>query len=284
MTFKKIRFVTDSTCDIPAELVKRHNITVIPCYINYNDGSFSDDGLALVRDQFYKDLPQLRPYPTTSAMSPGLAEEMITSAAREADHVFILTVASKLSGVYNAMRLGASHLPEGSYTLIDSETLTMGLGFQVLIGAEIAESTNDVAQVEDAILRVRRHQQVYAALESLEFLRRSGRVGWAAAGIGTLLQIKPIIGVRDGEVHSISRVRTFARALDELLSQVDKHKPLDRLAIMYASETDAVGLLIDQLTPHVPTQIVLTRITPTIGVHTGPMGIGVTTLSTAWRA
>lgn len=283
MTIKKIRFVSDSTCDLPPEIIEQHHITVIPCFVNYHDRSLADDGVELRRDQFYRDLPNIHPHPTTASISPGLAEEYITNAAQDADHLFILTVASKLSGVYNAMRLGASKLPPDKVTLIDSDSVTMGLGFQVLIGAEVAEKTGDVQAVKDAIDRVRQHQHVYAALETMEYLRRSGRVGWAAASLGTLLQIKPLIGVQDGEVHSISRVRTFARALDELVALVEAQEPLDRLAILYAGETDSVEQLHERLASHVPNEIMIIRITPTIGVHIGPSGVGVTTLSSAWR-
>ncbi|MCK6578534.1 MAG: DegV family protein [Anaerolineae bacterium] len=283
MAIKKIRFVTDSTCDIPAELAAKHHITVVPCYINYGSTSYADDGIAMSREQFYSELPNRRPHPSTAAMSPGQAEEMILNAAKDSDHLFIITVATKLSGVYNVMRLGARKLPEGSYTMIDSNSVTMGLGFQALIGSEVAEATGDVEQVERAVMQVQRNQRVYAALDTLEYLRRGGRVGWTTASIGSLLQIKPIIGVKDGEVYSVTRVRTFSRAIDEMIAQLDKHTPLDRISVMYATETDLVRQLTERLAQLVPNKILITQITPTIGVHIGPTGIGVTVLSSAWR-
>ena len=121
-------------------------------------------------------------------------------------------------------------------TLIDSKSVTLGLGFQVLAGAETAEATGDVDQVQAAIERVRDRAHVYAALETMEFLRRSGRVGWAAAGIGALLQIKPMLEVYDGEVKSGSRVRTFGRAVEELIRLAHEQAPLERLAVLYISD------------------------------------------------
>ncbi|MBK8021389.1 MAG: DegV family protein [Chloroflexi bacterium] len=283
MASKKIRFLCDSTCDLPPELIEQHHVTVVPCFINQGSNSFPDDGTQEFRDGFYRDIPQMRPHPTTAAMSPGLAEEAILAAAKDADHLFIITVATKLSGVYNAMRLGASRLPEGSWTLIDSKSVTMGMGFQVLIGAEVAEATGDIDKVKHAVMQVQQNQRVYAALETLEYLRRGGRVGWTAASLGTLLQIKPIIDVWDGEVHSIARVRTYARAIDEMVDQLEKHKPLDRVAVMYAKATDMVDQLVQRLQPVVPNKILITQITPTIGVHIGPSGLGVTVVSSAWR-
>jgi DegV family protein with EDD domain len=284
MTTKKIRFVTDSTCDLPPEILARYPIDVLPCYINYNNESLADDGVALIREDFYHKMAGMRPpYPTTSAMAPGMAEEVITRAAAQADHVFIISVASTLSGVYNVMRLGASKLPPEKYTLIDSQTTTMGLGFQVWAGAEVAAETGDIDRTREAILRAREHQHVYAALETLEYLRRSGRVGWAAAGIGTMLQIKPLLYVHDGEAASVARVRTFTRVVDELVTRIRKHQPFDKLVLLYAGEEEAVHVLRERLGDIMPDQVWTIRITPVIGVHIGPKSVGAVALSSAWR-
>jgi DegV family protein with EDD domain len=258
---------------------------VLPCYINYDNRSIADDGKELDRESFYRQMSAMRPpYPTTAAMSPGLAEEVIRQVASECDHVFIITVASALSGVYNVMRLAASKLPAGTYTLIDSETTTMGLGYQVLIGAETAAETGDVAQVRDAILRTRQHTHVYAALSTLEFLRRSGRVGWATASIGGMLQIKPLLHVRDGEAASVARVRTFSRVIDEMISRVESHMPLDRVTLLYACNEEQIAPVATRLQAILPTNVQSLRITPTIGVHIGPDSVGVALVSSAWRA
>lgn len=283
MSFKKIRFVTDSTCDIPPHILDKYDIAVVPTFINYANNSYADDGKQLVREEYYQRLPSLRPHPTTSAMPPGLAEEVITQQFEGADHLIIVCVSSKLSGVYNAMRLGASKLPQDRVSVIDSASVTMGMGWQVIMGAEVAEATGDVQQVLQTIERVRAISRVYAALDTLEFLHRSGRVGWAAAGIGTLLQIKPIIAVVDGEVKSVSRVRTFSRALEEIIRLTHEESPLDRLAILYASDLDAAHDLRDRLNDIAPTDTMICSITPTIGTHIGPGGLGVATISQSWR-
>lgn len=282
MAFKKIRFVTDSTCDIPSELVAQYRIGVVPCYINYNNTSYADDGKELVREEYYNKLSSLRPFPTTSAMPPSVAEEVIKTAAEDADHVIIVGVSSKLSGVLNAMRLGAqSCLPADRYTIVDSEQVTMGMGWQVLAGAEVAEKTGDVQQTVEAMTRTRKNARVYAALSTLEFLHRSGRVGWAAAGIGQLLQIKPLIAVVDGEVESVARVRTFSRALDELIRVAHAETPLERLAVLYASDHAAALDLKERLKDIAPPGTLVASITPTVGTHIGPGGLGVATVRAA---
>lgn len=283
MTFKKIHFVTDSTCDIPSELLEKHPIFVVPCFINYDDRSYADDGVELVREQFYSDLPDQHPSPTTSAPSPALAEKVIRQAAENADHVMILTAPAKLSGIYNAMRLGSEKLPSEQVTLIDSQTTTMGLGWQVVIGAEVAEETGDLQQVAHAIEQVRRHQRVYASLATLEYLRRSGRVGWAAASIGSLLQIKPIIEVEDSEVTALTRVRTFKRAKTELLRLAQEQTPLDRLAVLHTNNEADARTFLERLGSTAPPDTILINITPTIGTHIGPGSIGISTVSQAWR-
>lgn len=283
MTFKKIRFVTDSTSDIPADLVAKHRIGIVPCFINHGEQSFADDGRELVREDFYSQLPSMRPAPTTAAPSPGMAKEVIDAAFEDADHVIIVSVASKLSGTYNAMRLGAAHLPQDRVTLIDSESVTLGLGWQVLIGAEVAEATGDVEQTVDAIRRVRQHANVYAALETMEFLRRSGRVGWAAASIGALLQIKPLLHVYEGEVNAVSRVRTFSRAFEELVRLGTAQAPLDRLAILHAANPEGAQELRERMKDIAPANVIIVSITPTIGTHIGPGGLGLATVSQLWR-
>ncbi|MFN8377307.1 MAG: DegV family protein [Anaerolineae bacterium] len=285
MSSKRIHIVTDSTSDIPPELLPNFPVTVVPTFVNFGGNSYPDDNVQLNRQEFYERLPTMRPFPTTAAMSPAMAEDAINAAAEKSDHVIICTLSNKLSGVYNTMRLAASKLPADKYTLIDSEQVAMGLGWQVVIGAETAMQTGSVEATLDAMARVRKTVRVYCALSTLEFLHRGGRVGWAQAGIGTLLQIKPILLVEDGEVKSHARVRTFSRAIDEVVRVASEYKPLDRMAIIYAADIDAAYALRDRLKDILPPgdRTIVSRITPSVGVHTGPGGLGIVPLSASWR-
>jgi DegV family protein with EDD domain len=284
MSSKRIRFVTDSTCDIPPDLIEQHGISVAPCYINYGGESYADDGVELVREQYYEALPDIHPHPTTSAMPPGVAEDAIRAVMDTAEHVVIVAVASKLSGVYNTFRLAAANVLEPEqYTLIDSGNTSMGLGFQVLMGAEAATAGSDVEQVVSTVHRVREASRVYCALATMEYLRRSGRVGWAAAGIGALLQIKPLIEVFDGEVHSLARSRTFKRAVDEMVELLQSRAPLDRLAILHANNPEGAAELAERLKDFAPPGVLFANVTPTIGTHIGPGGLGFAYVSQSWR-
>jgi len=284
MTFNSIRIITDSTCDIPREFIERYKIGVVPCFVNYGGNSYADDGVQLIREDFYRQMPNIRPVPKTSAFPPGMVESLLEETFQEAEHVVILCVPAKLSGVYNAFRLGASNFPQDKVTLIDSGQVAMGLGWQVLIAAETAAATGDRQQVLDAIQRVRDNQRLYAALDTLEYLRHSGRVGWASASIGTLLQIKPILDVRDGDVKSHARVRTFKRAFDELVHLAREQTPLDRLAILHTANEQGARELHEALKDIAPETVFVVNINPTIGTHIGPGGLGVATVSQSWKA
>lgn len=285
MTFHKIHIVTDSTCDIPPEMLSHMAVTVVPTFVNYGGNSYPDDNVQLDREDFYRRLPTLRPLPTTAAMSPNMAEDAIMAAVKSSDHVIICTVSTKLSGVYNVMRVAAQNLPPEKYTLVDSQSVAMGLGWQVIIGAETAAETGSVEATLDAMARVRKAVRVYCALTTLEYLHKGGRVSWAQAGIGALLQIKPILLVEDGEVKSYAKVRTFSRAIDEVVRVASEYKPLDRIAIIYASDVDAAYALRDRLKDILPAgdKTIISRITPSVGVHTGPSGLGIAPLSASWR-
>jgi DegV family protein with EDD domain len=283
MTFKKIRFVTDSVCDIPADLVKKWDIAVVPCYVNYDDESHLDDGVDLKREEFFRKLPSMRTMPKTAAPSVGMTEKAITEAAQDADHVVIVTTPAKLSGIFNAMRLGAADIPAEKVSLIDSGMVTMALGWQVLIGAEVAQETGDVQKVLDAIQRVRKNQKLYAGLDTMEFLRRGGRVGWAAASIGALLQIKPILNVQDGEVTPLARIRTFSKAKEKLVELTREQAPLDRLAIIHANNPEGARDIQKHLGDAAPADTLIIEVGPTLGTHIGPGALGVIPVSKSWR-
>ena len=283
MSFKNIHFIADSTCDIPPDLLRKWKISLIPAFINYGGRSYADDGVELDRRVYYDQMPTLSSQPTTSAPASALAEQVIMKVAEEADHIVMLTVPASLSGIYNTFRLGASNLPPDRYTLIDSGTTTMSMGFQVLAGAEVAAETGSLAETLDAVERARRHVKLYAVPESMEDLRRSGRVGWAAASAAALLQIKPIVTMEDGVVESVARVRTFGKAIDKIIELAQSQFPLDRLAFLHANNLEGAETIRQRLGEAVPAQTYTINVTPVLGTHVGPKALGIVTLSKAWR-
>jgi DegV family protein with EDD domain len=282
-TYTKIKFVTDSVADIPVDLVTKWDIAVVPAFVNFGGKSYADDGVELKREDYYNQLVEMSEAPTTSAMSPEVARKIIESAFEGADHLIIITTPARLSGIHNAMRLGAADLPPDKVSLVDSGTLSMGIAWQVLIGAEIAHKTGDVQKTLSAIKGVQSHTRVHAALATIEYLRRSGRVGWAAASIGSLLNIKPVVEVINGEAKAIARVRTFGRALDKLAELAKNYTPIDKLAIMHVNNPQAAEELKNLLGEIVPPDVFTGIIGPTLGTHIGPGTVGFASVSKGWN-
>jgi DegV family protein with EDD domain len=212
-----------------------------------------------------------------------LVTKIIEETFEGTDHLVMLTAPAVFSGIYNAFRLGASALPQDRVTLIDSGTLTMGLGFQALVGAEVAAQTGDVQAVLAAIKGVRANQKVYAVPETMEYLRRSGRLSWAAASVGALLQIKPIVSATESEVKAVARVRTFSKAVDKLIELAQGEAPLDRLAILHSNNSEGAQEVRQRLGQLIPQETLIINITPVIGTHIGPGALGVATVRKAWR-
>lgn len=283
MTSKRIRITADSVCDLPSEVVSALNIKIIPTYVNIGDKSILDDGVALIREEFYQQLPSMPSQPTSAAPSPGDAESFYRRSLEDADHIISLHVPAKLSGVLNTMRLGADAVDADKITLVDSLQLSMGIGMQVWIAAEMAQETDDVDEILNAIERVRRNLKLYAIIDTLEYMKRSGRVNTLIAGVGTFLKIKPIVTVWDGEVTSHVRVRTWSRAVDKLRELTLEEAPLDRLAILHIANRDGAEQFLESIRDIAPEKTIIMEVTPTLGTHIGPGSLGVTTLSKNWR-
>ena len=283
MTSKRIRITADSVCDLPPEVVSALNIKIIPTYVNIGDKSIADDGVGLIREEFYKQLPTMPSQPTSAAPSPGDAETFYRRSLEDADHIISLHVPAKLSGVLNTMRLGAQAVDADKITLVDSLQLSMGIGMQVWVAAEMAQETDDVAKILDAIERVRQNLKLYAIIDTLEYMKRSGRVTTLMAGIGTFLKIKPIVTVWDGEVSSHVRVRTWSRAVDKLRELTVAEAPLDRLAILHIANRAGAEEFLESIRDIAPEKTIIIEVTPTLGTHIGPGSLGITTLSMNWR-
>ncbi len=284
MTSKRIQITADSVCDLPQDILSALNIKVIPTYVNIGDKSIPDDGQALNREQFYRDLPGFSSQPTTAAPSPGDAEAFYRQVFNNgAEHIISLHVPEKLSGVLNTMRVGANSVDESKVTLVDSLQLSMGIGMQVWVAAELAQETDDIQTILDAIEQVRQNTELYAIIDTMEYLKRSGRVNSLIANVGSLLRIKPIVSVSDGDIQSYARVRTWSRAIDKLRELTHEQKPLDRLAILHIANRQGAEEFLDSIRDIAPEKTLIIEVTPTLGTHIGPGSVGVVTLSQNWR-
>ena len=271
-----IRVVTDSTSDLPPDLAAEHGITVLPAYINIGEESYLD-GVELSRQEFYEQLPHYKTPPTTAAPAVGTFTQAYDElAAAGATQILSIHLASSLSGIVNAARLGAQSAEGVEVTVFDSQQLTMGLGLLALNAARAAAAGATMDELVGRLEAERERTYVFAMLDTLEFLRRSGRVSWTAFGLGTLLRIKLIVRVHRGQVASLDKVRTHGRALQRLLQHVADLGPLQEIALLHTSNPDGIGALRERAQPLFPPgrRPLAAEVTPTIGAHVGPGALG----------
>ncbi|MFN8383712.1 MAG: DegV family protein [Anaerolineales bacterium] len=271
----KIGIVTDSTADLPAYLIEQHEIQVVPTILVL-DGKEYADGIGITREEFYNRLPSLQTPPTTAAPSIGdFATPYETLLAGGCDHVISIHAASQLTTTINAARQAAKEFPD-KVTCVDSSSLSLGLGFQVLAAAE--ESESDIRSVLEAIDSTRKRLQVSAALDTMEYLKRSGRVPGVVAALGGILSIKPMVELKDGEVKPIGAVRTTKQADERILNFLLGIGDMERLAILHTNAEprakQLLGELMNRVRKSIPRDILFVNVTAVIGTHLGPNGIG----------
>lgn len=271
----KLGIVTDSTSDLPKYLAEQHEIEVIPTVLIL-DGQEYADGNGISRDDFYNQLPSLRTPPTTAAPSIGdFAARYDSLLARGCDRILSIHAAGTLTTIVNSARQAAQDFP-GKITVLDSGSLSLGLGFQALAAVEAAENGLDAAL--DAVESTRKRLKVYAALDTLEYLKRSGRVPGAVAALGGLLSIKPLIELAEGEVKAIGAVRTTSQANQRILNLLLQGGGLERLAILHTGAEsrakDFLNTLMQTASQSAPRDILLVNVTTVIGTHLGPHGLG----------
>lgn len=272
---KKIKIITDSVCDIPDDLLEKWNISVIPCYVSYDGESYADDGVELDRSSFYKKIPEMSDFPKTAAPPPAVAQQYIEEALQDADAVVCVHVAEVLSGTYNNVRIAAHEFPEGTVTVLDSKALSMGIGWQALRAAEVAAETGAVDAVVQAVNEVREKNRLYAYIDTMDFLRRSGRVNSVVAGIGSLLQIKPIVTVTEqGDVESVHRIRTSKKALSKLADLLRNEGELESLAIIHTMNEQGARDFKAKHADLMPENTIITEVGPTLGTHIGMGSLG----------
>ncbi len=269
----KIALVTDSTSDLPVELAAQHGIEVVPALVNIRGQSYAD-GVDITREEFYKKLPSLNPPPTTSAPSVGSFQERYEKVLKAgARHVISIHAANQLSGIFNAARLAAQEFGD-RVNVIDSEQLSLGLGFQVLLAAEAAAKGALVNEVTSLVDGVRQRVRVAALLSTIEYVRRSGRVSWARAVIGSLLHLQPLIELRHGAVIRLGQARTRTQGILRLTEALDSWGPPERLAVLHTNAESAARQLLEEVRSKVNTPPLVVNVTTAIGTHVGPNGLG----------
>ncbi|HJM75770.1 MAG TPA: DegV family protein [Dehalococcoidia bacterium] len=265
-----VRVVTDSTADLPAGLAAERRIEVVPLTVLFGDEQFRD-GVDITASEFYARLARAAELPTTSQPPPALFREayerLIADGATE---ILSIHVSGKLSGTLDSARQGAQGL-DARIVHVDSQMASLAVGIGVL---RAADAIADGASLDEAAAVVETQfgrTHVYIVLDTLEYLRRGGRLGRASAVIGTMLKVKPVLSFVDGEVAQLARGRTQAKALEVSLKLAAEQAPFEYMTMMHTSSRDGVDALLDRLKSASPDATVVNgQMGPAIGVHAGP--------------
>jgi len=276
----KIALLTDSTCDIPQEILDKYDIQVVPLTIIWGGEQFKD-GVDLTPEDFYKRLEEDSTLPTTSQPTPHQMVQAYDEAKRKgAEEILIVTISSAMSGTHQSAE-AAAKMVNIPVKVLDSKANSMSLGWQVLAAARARENGGDLQVMIDAADKARSTMVYIITLDTLEYLHKGGRIGGASHFIGNLLKLKPQISVdhQSGEVAGGRRSRTRKKALNDLFvdffEQVDPEKTL-RIAVLHNAALQEAQALVEKIEAEIdPKEIIVSIVSPVLGVHTGPRAVAI---------
>lgn len=274
----RVAVVTDSASDLPPETARRHGIRVVPLVVNFGTQSFKS-GVDLSTEAFWERMTAPdAPFPTTATSGPGEFRSAYEASLDDgAEAVVSVHVAGTLSGTIKSAEVARGMLAEREIHIVDTRSASMGVGLLAVLAAEMAASGAPAAEIAQVVEQRSTDVDLYVALDTLEYLRRGGRISGAQAAIGTLLSMKPIITIRDAAVETADRVRTAGKARVRLLELMSQ-RPVERLAILYTPPADPAPFR-DELVARIPggveaEQVSVQAVGPSVGPHLGPGVIG----------
>lgn len=274
----QVRVVTDSTSSIPRELAEKYHIEVVPLRVLFGNEAFAED-IDISKDEFYARLKQAKELPRTSQPSAGEFAAVYERLGREADGIISIHISSKLSGTFASAEAARAMLPGLKLNVIDSGVVSMALGLLVLRAAEAAAEGRSLDEVTALVETLRPRMRVSFVVDTLEFLQKGGRIGGAAALVGSLLHVKPILTLRDGRVEPLERVRTKRRAVERLIHLLkEETKAGGRLhiAVLHGQAPKEAEALVQRLCETFGLdEIHIGEVGPVIATHTGPGVVGV---------
>jgi DegV family protein with EDD domain len=270
-----LRIVTDSTCDLPPDVVERYRITVVPLSILFGDEELLD-GIDVTSEQFFKRLVREDATPTTSQPSPALFQDAYRKLADEgATEILSVHISSKLSGTLRSAVQGAEGIEGVRFRHVDSGTVSLALGLGVIGASVAADGGCSLDEAKATAEDIFRRTRLFFVVDTLEYLRRGGRLSRGQELVGSLLKVKPMLTVEDGEVVPLARVRTRQKAIEELVRRLSDLRPIEHAAAIHATTPEDLEYLAGRLRGLAPEADVITsRIGPVVGVHAGPGVVG----------
>jgi len=274
----KIALVTDSTASMPKALVNQYKIIVAPQILIWGEENF-EDGVNITPSEFYTRLKKTTVMPTTTQVTVAKFHEIYQSLLAQDYQILTIIISAKLSGTLNSALQAREMLPaDAPIEIIDSNSTAMGLGFHVVTVARAIEQGATFAECVALAQKARDHTGIFFAVDTLEFLHRGGRIGGATRFLGTMLNFKPILELRDGRVEPIERVRTRGKSLSRIVElaveQVGSRSPV-RLSTLHANAPDDAKLVMQEASDKLhPIEAIFSEVSPVVGVHAGPGVVG----------
>lgn len=266
-----VKIVTDSVADIPPTVAAELGITIIPVLVRFGEETYRD-GIDITNDQFYERLVNSKVMPTTSVPSMDMFARTYARLAEETDEILVIMLSSKLSGLHNAALQSVGLLESKCrIEVVDSGCAVMAQGFVVIKAAQAAQAGANLDEILEIVRSNLPRTEIRAAFDTLEYLKRGGRIGKAQALMGSVLKVNPIITIKDGLVEPAGRARSRAKAIDHLYDFAAGYSHIEELAVEDAACPDDGNLLAERLGKIFPQErIYRSRTTPVIGTHTGP--------------
>jgi DegV family protein with EDD domain len=266
-----VKIVTDSVADIPPDVVNELGITIVPVLVRFGEEVYRD-GIDITTDQFYEKLVNSKVMPTTSVPSLDLFARTYARLTEETDEILVIMLSSKLSGLYNAAIQSADLLESKCrIEIVDSQTAVMAQGFIVIKAARAAREGANLDKLLEIVYQNLPRVDMHAAFDTLEYLKRGGRIGKAAALMGSMLKVNPLVTIRDGVVEPAGRARSRAKAMDLLYDFAAEYSHIEEMAVEGAACPQDVEHMVKRLGALFPEErIYRSRTTPVIGTHTGP--------------
>ena len=271
-----IRIVTDSVSDLPPALAQANDITVIPCYVVIGSETYKD-GVEITADRFYSRLPDLPRLPSTSQPTIADFQETYQRLLDQGHQILSIHVSAKLSGTLNSASQAKAALGDTSdIEVIDSQSASAPMGLVVLDAAQRARESSDFQEiVRQTRLSLQKHYG-FVMVDTLEYLQKGGRIGKAQAFLGGMLKVKPILTIRDGEVHPVERPRSLERAKNRLVELAQTLAPIRQVNISYSTDrVQALGIRAQLAELVAPENLVESRFGPVLGTYVGPNALGV---------
>ena len=266
-----VRIVTDSVSDLPSEVAKELGITVIPLNVRFGEEVYRD-GIDMTTEQFYHRLVHDKTFPVTSVPSPATFAEAYDRLAEETDEILVIALTSKLSATYEvALQSIGLMKRKCRVEVVDSQWAVMAQGFIVIAAAKATQAGASFDEVLNITHRNMKRVDIRAAFDTLEYLRRGGRIGAAQAFLGSMLKVNPIIMLKDGVVEPAGRTRSRAKAIDYLYNFAMSFSHIEEIAVEDAACPAEAEALVERLSAKFPKErIYRSKMTPVIGAHTGP--------------